>query len=174
MLSKKIYISKGQRIYNFLKRKQSKKREVRAWSQEEDCLNSSQAEGNVEALLLRYRNVHCLHSLQGYLFSMPFNSAINWHLKIFLIFIYLFIWPCRVSVAACKHLVTACGVKFPDQGWNLGPLLWESGVLATGPPGKSLNWHILPTFRWFISGHHGKTTMMWHGPSISLPMSPLV
>ena len=27
----------------------------------------------------------------------------------------------------------------PDQGSNLGPLLWESGVLATGLPGKSLN-----------------------------------
>ena len=138
MLSKKIYISKGQRIYNFLKRKQSKKREVRAWSQEEDCLNSSQAEGNVEALLLRYRNVHCLHSLQGYLFSMPFNSAINWHLKIFLIFIYLFIWPCRVSVAACKHLVVASGIYFPDQRSMHSSLHWEHEVLATGPPVMSL------------------------------------
>ena len=26
----------------------------------------------------------------------------------------------------------------PDQGLNLGPLHWERGVLATGPPGKSL------------------------------------
>ena len=25
----------------------------------------------------------------------------------------------------------------PDQGWNLGPLHWELGVLATGAPGKS-------------------------------------
>ena len=27
---------------------------------------------------------------------------------------------------------------FPDQGSNLGPLLWEHGVSATGPPEKSL------------------------------------
>ena len=29
------------------------------------------------------------------------------------------------------------GIKFPDQGSNLGPLHWECGILATGPPGKS-------------------------------------
>ena len=29
----------------------------------------------------------------------------------------------------------ACGIKFPDQGLNLGPLHWEHGV--PGPPGKS-------------------------------------
>ena len=40
-------------------------------------------------------------------------------------------------VVACKLLVGACGIWFPDQGWNLGPLLWEHS-LATGPPGKSL------------------------------------
>ena len=39
---------------------------------------------------------------------------------------------------ACKLLVAACGIYFPDQGLNLGPLHWESGVLATGPPGKFL------------------------------------
>ena len=27
---------------------------------------------------------------------------------------------------------------FPDQGFNLGPLHWECGVLATGSPGMSL------------------------------------
>ena len=31
----------------------------------------------------------------------------------------------------------ACGIYFPDQGLNLGSLLWEHGVVATGPPGKS-------------------------------------
>ena len=25
---------------------------------------------------------------------------------------------------------------FPDQGCNPGPLHWEHGILATGPPGK--------------------------------------
>ena len=34
-------------------------------------------------------------------------------------------------------LVAACGIWFPDQGLNLGPLCWEHGVKGTGPPGKS-------------------------------------
>ena len=25
-------------------------------------------------------------------------------------------------VVACKLLVVACGIQFPDQGWNQGPL----------------------------------------------------
>ena len=39
-------------------------------------------------------------------------------------------------------LVAAHGIEFPDQGWNVGPLHWKLGVLATGPPGKSL-WSFL-------------------------------
>ena len=34
-------------------------------------------------------------------------------------------------------LVVVCGIYFPDQGSNLGPLHWELRVLATGPPAKS-------------------------------------
>ena len=34
---------------------------------------------------------------------------------------------------ACKFLVVAHEIYFPDQGLNLGPLHWEGGVLATGP-----------------------------------------
>ena len=43
------------------------------------------------------------------------------------IFIYL----------TASGLSVACGIYFPDQGSNLGSLLWEHGVVATGPPGKS-------------------------------------
>ena len=43
---------------------------------------------------------------------------------------YLFIWLCQI-------LVAACGIQFPYQGLNPGPLYWEHGVLATGPPGNS-------------------------------------
>ena len=39
---------------------------------------------------------------------------------------------------ACGLLVEACGIQFPNQGSNLGPLHQEYGVLATGPPGKSI------------------------------------
>ena len=56
--------------------------------------------------------------------------------KIFFKFRYFFaglflIWLCQV-------LVVAYGSQFPDQGSNPGPLHWEHGVSATGPPGKSL------------------------------------
>ena len=73
----------------------------------------------------------------------------------FLKHLVLFIWPhqvwvvaqgvCDLSystqdllVAACKLLVTAHGVQFPDQGSNPSLLHWDRGVLATGPPGKPL------------------------------------
>ena len=36
---------------------------------------------------------------------------------------------------ACELLAVACGIQFPDQGLNPGPLHWEVRVLATGPPG---------------------------------------
>ena len=47
------------------------------------------------------------------------------------ILFYLFIWLYLV-------LVAAYGIYFPDQGLNPGILHCELGVLATGPPGKSL------------------------------------
>ena len=37
----------------------------------------------------------------------------------------------------CRVVVVACGIQFPDQGLNLGPLRGECGVLTAGPPGKS-------------------------------------
>jgi hypothetical protein len=45
-------------------------------------------------------------------------------------------------VEACEPLVEACGIWFPDQKSNPGPLHWEHGVLAFGPPGKSQH-HII-------------------------------
>ena len=30
-----------------------------------------------------------------------------------------------------------CGISFPDQGLNLGPLSWELSGLTTGLPGAS-------------------------------------
>ena len=38
-----------------------------------------------------------------------------------------------------RSLGAAYEIWFPDQGLNPDPLRWEHGVLATGPPGKSLN-----------------------------------
>ena len=49
-----------------------------------------------------------------------------------LVYIYLFIY------LAVPGLCCGMWDLVPDQGSNLGPLPWEHGVLATGPPGKSL------------------------------------
>ena len=46
-------------------------------------------------------------------------------------YLFLFIWLHRV-------LVVAHGNQFPDQGSNPAPLYREHRVLATGPPGNSL------------------------------------
>ena len=61
------------------------------------------------------------------------------------IYIYIFIWLCQILVAthrtfSCAYelLVMACGIQFPDQALNPGPLHWELRGLATGPPGRSL------------------------------------
>ena len=51
-------------------------------------------------------------------------------------------------------LAATCGIQFPDQGLNLGPLHSEHRVLAAGPPENSL---------WTFS----------HCPSAALLVSPL-
>ena len=41
-----------------------------------------------------------------------------------------------IFTAAYQLLVVACGVQFPYQGSNPGPLHWELRVLAIGPLGS--------------------------------------
>ena len=53
------------------------------------------------------------------------------------IYFYVFSWLCWVLAVAFEPSAAACGVLFPDQRSNLGPLRWEHRVLATGPPGQS-------------------------------------
>ena len=77
-------------------------------------------------------------------FQLPFNTDFCFLFKKIYIYIYIYlfiIYPHQV-------LVGSCGVYFPDQGSNLGPLHWECGVLATGPPGKS-QWLSFYTFHQF-------------------------
>ena len=53
----------------------------------------------------------------------------------------------------------ACGIWFPDQERNLGPLHWEHGVSATGSSEKSLklffsenlSWPLIRTIKLCIS-----------------------
>ena len=98
------------------------------------------------------------------LFLPPLSSislnTYNWYYKA-----YTFLYPvifknCFIYLAAsglsgsmqdllipaCELLVAACGIQFPDQELNLGPLHWELGILATGPPGKSFLFFFKLTF----------------------------
>ena len=50
----------------------------------------------------------------------------------------LFVFKKCVFIWLHQVVVAACGIEFPDEGWNLNPLHWECRVLATVPPGKSL------------------------------------
>ena len=49
------------------------------------------------------------------------------------LFSFFFLMQCVGS------LVVACGIWFLNQELNTGPLHYDCGVLATGPPGKSLS-----------------------------------
>ena len=63
---------------------------------------------------------------------------------LFLIFNYLAVLglSCSMRDLHCRvwdlQLWRACGIQFPVQGSNPGPLRWERRVLTAGPPGKSL------------------------------------
>lgn len=85
------------------------------------------------------------NSIYGPLSSKPLMSR-AWQLLLlfffFLTFIYLFIWLPQVLVQQLKsgifHLhCSTWGSTSLTQMLNPGPLHWEAGVLATGPPGKS-------------------------------------
>ena len=58
-------------------------------------------------------------------------------------FIYLLIYygysAMWVLAMACKLLVAACGIQFPDQGLNTAPPCIGSADLVPGPPEKSLS-----------------------------------
>ena len=60
--------------------------------------------------------------------------------------IYLFIWLHRVLVAACGIFSWGMRDPVPWPGIEPGPLHWERGVLATGPPGKSLAYFSKPNW----------------------------
>ena len=88
------------------------------------------------------------HHLHLWLHLHPHGVLLECGRCFLFFFLCLFIYlAMRVLVAArgifSLHrgvwdlLVVLCGISFPDQGLNLGPLGWKHGVLATGPPGKS-------------------------------------
>ena len=64
-----------------------------------------------------------------------------YHIAVYFKNIYVFILAAAGLRCSLREvLATACGEWCPDQGLNCGLLHRESGVLATGPPGKSRFW----------------------------------
>ena len=79
-----------------------------------------------------------LHVSVGFLHqrrSKPF-SEIKLEVGFFLVFLVFFFFWLHWALETFYHY---CGsrIYLLDQGLDLGPLYWECGVLASGPPGKS-------------------------------------
>ena len=72
-------------------------------------------------------------TLQKYIFIYLAVSGLSWGMQD----LCPLLWPVGSLVEACKLLIAARGIHFPDQGSNPGPLHWEHRVLATGPPGNA-------------------------------------
>ena len=56
---------------------------------------------------------------------------------------YIFFYLSELGLSCNMRTFTLHGIWFSDQGSNLGPLLWEHGVLVTGPPGNSQEFELL-------------------------------
>ena len=54
----------------------------------------------------------------------------------FPIFSIYFIWQCQILIVALRAFDLHVGSSSPKRRTNPGPLHWEYGILAMGPPGK--------------------------------------
>lgn len=69
------------------------------------------------------------------LFPLPGTPNV---LSFFKYSIYIYLAALGLSYSSWYSiLVAVCGIWFPDEGSNPGPLHWEHSVFATGPPGKT-------------------------------------
>ena len=73
-----------------------------------------------------------------------------WGHHFYLFFFLIFIWLHWVLVVACRIFDLCCVLQ--EQGSNPGPLYWDCGVLATGPPSKSPSLSTLHTSSTDCSG----------------------
>ena len=89
----------------------------------------------ISAILQKSNSVQVLTCL---FFSVYFYSFIYFQHQILVVGLSCVTptWLWDLLFTACGSLVAACGIQFPDQEPNLGPLHWELGVLAARPPGK--------------------------------------
>ena len=54
------------------------------------------------------------------------------------VYMYVYVHLYLFTIRLCWVSAAARRTQFPAQGWNLGPLRWQCGVSAAGPPGKPL------------------------------------
>ena len=111
---------------------------------------------HVELFSLHYLYLLCSEWLFWVTFLLLHISVV-WFLFCFFCFFVLASLDLSCGTKDIGSLVATYGIQFPDQGSNLGTLHWESGVLATGPPGKSLlTGFFLPIskYYWVLSIHY--------------------
>ena len=113
----------------------------------------------VKEFFTAYKIFCCLHHLLEFIknfiigkadYKVKLTEGLSTYfflVKTCLLYIYIYLFCCtgpqlrqaRSLVVACdSQLQHACGISFPDQQSNPGPLQQECGVLTTVPPGKSL------------------------------------
>ena len=73
------------------------------------------------------------HPVRWFFWRSSLQQTYRRHNIIFLIFILIYLFGCT------GIFIAVCGISFPVQGSNTGIPHWEHGVLATGPPGKTLH-----------------------------------
>ena len=92
---------------------------------------------------VQYSHALCSQSIKKKIFiylAMPDLSCGTQALpSSFVAFVFFQLQHAGSSFVACDPLVVAYGIQFSNQGLNSGCLPWEHRVLATGPPGKSLD-----------------------------------
>ena len=76
-------------------------------------------------------------------------------------------WHAGSFTVALGPLVVACGLSFPDQGSNLGPLHWELEVLAPGTPAKSQEDLVYPKLFYFVAEKYLRNTHIISFPNFT-------
>ena len=125
-------------------------RRVGGWGWAAACWGHAPSPAHPQARFLLFLHQSCLGWRKTvcnlcYPTWQPADVGVYWVLRMWLVqgkdrawnFTYYFFFDSFMWLSWV--LVVTCGIQFPYQGANLGPLHWECGVLATGPPGKSLN-----------------------------------
>ena len=117
----------------------------------------SQPLADFEAEYIRLRRKWGIHPLNSHLPQISDLSMVSCPSRTLLLFLKnIYLFGCMGSWL-WELLVAAYGIQVHDQGWNLGPLHWEPGVLPPGPPGKSPSgtYEIGSAAAWHPSGTGG-------------------